>query len=401
MVEEHGFRPHQVDIGSGRRFIFQNVNLCVLCVYHDGQKPSVAASVKGQEVHRIGAAAEHALPQPVRRVCFIRHLIGFLRPTDKGFNLFSALGVGGGDHFRHFNNPVSLHLAVNVVVVNPFQVIGKPLVHDRQQPEECGLARALSADQTEHDFKFTAGLEHSVDGSQHEQPQAFVAVLAVLHAEEPGQGVTDALRAVPFQIVQIVTDGVVLVAVGYNGDCFLDFLLAGQSVLVLQIEHEIVQVRVVQGRCRLAPPKGLHNINAFRENIVPDSTLQNGVVLKYGQAVPYAVFDGSLIGQVQTFSDFLHGHIRLCVLQIAAQVSSPLFFARQPEPSFLRLCRTEEHQADIRCGFLVAWLLRTEDAIRPPGAAVRTAVSMFSGDGSNQTAPCSICFLPAGISVPG
>jgi len=43
----------------------------VLCVYHDGQKPSVAASVKGQEVHRIGAAAEHALPQSVCRMGFM------------------------------------------------------------------------------------------------------------------------------------------------------------------------------------------------------------------------------------------------------------------------------------------------------------------------------------------
>ena len=36
-----------------------------------------------------------------------------------------------------------------------------------------------------------------------------------------------------------------------------------------------------------------------------------------------------------------------------------------------------------------------------PAAAVRTAVSMFSGDGSNRTTPCSICFPPVGISVPG
>ena len=56
----------------------------VLCVYHDGQKPSVAASVKGQKVHRIGAAAEHALPQSVCRMGFIRHFVGFLCPADKG-----------------------------------------------------------------------------------------------------------------------------------------------------------------------------------------------------------------------------------------------------------------------------------------------------------------------------
>lgn len=66
--------------------------------------------------------------------------------------------------------------------------------------------------------------------------------------------------------------------------------------------------------------------------------MQIGVVLKHGQTVPYAVSDSSIIGQVQTSPDFFHGHARLCVLQIVAQVSSPLFFARQPEPSFPRLC---------------------------------------------------------------
>ena len=66
--------------------------------------------------------------------------------------------------------------------------------------------------------------------------------------------------------------------------------------------------------------------------------MQIGVVLKHGQTVPYAVSDSSVIGQVQTSPDFFHGHARLCVLQIVAQVSSPLFFARQPEPSFPRLC---------------------------------------------------------------
>ena len=160
----------------------------------------------------------------------------------------------------------------------------------------------MSSNQTEHHLKLTARLEHSADCAQHEQAQTFIGVLAVLCAEIAGEGIADALCAVPFQAVQIVADGVVLVAVGYNGNGFFNLLFAGQSVLVLQIEHEIVQVRVVQGRCRLAPPKGLHNINAFRENIVPDSTLQNGVVLKYGQAVPYAVFDGSLIGHKSRLS---------------------------------------------------------------------------------------------------
>ena len=191
-----------------------------------------------------------------------------------------------------------------------------------------------------------------------------------------GQGAADALCAVPHVTIQIVTDGVVLVAVSDNGDGFLDFLFVGQSVLIFQIEHEVIQIRVVQGRCRLAPPEGFHNINALRQDVVADRSFQLRVILKYRQTVSDAVFDRSVIGRVQTSSDFLHGHIRLCVLQIVAQDSSPLFFARQPEPSFHLLCRTEEHPADIRYGFLFAGLPRTEDAIRPPAALVRIAASM-------------------------
>ena len=32
----------------------------------------------------------------------------------------------------------------------------------------------------------------------------------------------------------------VLIVVRYDADCFLDFLLAGQSVVIFQIKHKIV-----------------------------------------------------------------------------------------------------------------------------------------------------------------
>ena len=263
-IDGHCLCPHQVDIRPRCGFIFQNMNLGSFRVYHDGQEPSVAASVKGQEVHRIGAAAEHALPQSVCRMGFIRHFIGFLGSADEGLNILNALGIGGGDHLGHFDNPMSLHLAVNIVIVNPFQVIGKPLVFDCQQPEEGGLSCTLSSDQTEHGFKLASRLEYPADCAQHEQPQTFIGELAFLCSEKMGQGAADALCAVPCETVQIVTDGVVLVAVSDNRDCFLDFLFAGQCVLIFQIEHQVIQIRIVQGRCWLTPPEGLHNINSLR-----------------------------------------------------------------------------------------------------------------------------------------
>ncbi len=76
----------------------------------------------------------------------IGDFIGLLLFTEKTFDLLDALGIGGGDHLRHFNDPVPLQLAVHIVIVQPTQVIREPLVLDCQQPEEGGLPRSrLSA----------------------------------------------------------------------------------------------------------------------------------------------------------------------------------------------------------------------------------------------------------------
>ena len=111
-----------------------------------------------------------------------------------------------------------LHLAVNIVIIDLLQVIGKPFVLDCQQSEESGLSRTLPTNKAEHDFKFASWLEHSADSSQHEQSQARISVLVVLRTEETGQSMADALCAVPFQTVQIVANGVIPVAVSNNGN---------------------------------------------------------------------------------------------------------------------------------------------------------------------------------------
>ena len=89
---------------------------------------------------------------------FIRHFIGFFRPADKGLNILNALGIGCGNHFRHFDNPMPLHFAIYIVIVNLFQVIGEPFIFDCQQTEESGLSCTLSTHKAEHNFKLTAGL---------------------------------------------------------------------------------------------------------------------------------------------------------------------------------------------------------------------------------------------------
>ena len=54
---------------------------------------------------------------------FVGDFIGFLLLAEKALDLLDALGVGGGDHLRHFDDPVTLQLAVHVVIIQPTQVI--------------------------------------------------------------------------------------------------------------------------------------------------------------------------------------------------------------------------------------------------------------------------------------
>ena len=135
-VNLHRFCPDLYEISSCCRFIVKNVDFCQLWMNHDQHKTAVAGAVKGQEVQRIGSAAEHTLPFSVSRVGFVWHFIGFLLATEKRFDFLNTLGIGGGNHLRHLNQPVSLHLAIHIFIVQFFQVIGKPVILNCQQPKE-------------------------------------------------------------------------------------------------------------------------------------------------------------------------------------------------------------------------------------------------------------------------
>ena len=57
------------------------------------------------------------------RMGLVGNFIGFLLFAEETLDLLDTLGIGSGDHLRHFNDPVPLQLAVHVVVVQPTQVI--------------------------------------------------------------------------------------------------------------------------------------------------------------------------------------------------------------------------------------------------------------------------------------
>ena len=197
VVDGHSFRPELVDISTGFSFIVQNVDFGQFRIHRDGDKAAVACAVTGQKILPVGRASKDALAQTVGRMRFIGDFIGFLLLAEKALDLLDALGVGGGNHLRHFDDPVPLQLAIYVVIVQPPQVVREPLVLDCQQTEEGRLPHTLTSYQTEHGLKFTSRLEHSLDGSQQKDFHGFASVLVLRSTEEVVQDVGYPFRTVP------------------------------------------------------------------------------------------------------------------------------------------------------------------------------------------------------------
>ena len=94
-----------------------------LRIYRNRDETAVACAVTGQKILPVGRASKNALAQTVGRMGFVGDFIGFLLLAEKALDLLDALGVGGGYHLRHFNDPVPLQLAVHVVIVQPPQIV--------------------------------------------------------------------------------------------------------------------------------------------------------------------------------------------------------------------------------------------------------------------------------------
>ena len=75
---------------------------------------------------------------------------------------------------------MSLQLQIHPVIVQFFQVVTEPLVPDRQQAEEAGLASPLTAHQTEHFLIFGAGAEYPPDSPQQKVFQHFLHIVALV-----------------------------------------------------------------------------------------------------------------------------------------------------------------------------------------------------------------------------
>ena len=149
---------------------------------------------------------------------------------------------------------MSLHLAEHIVVINLLQVIGEPFILASKKAKEGRLTGSLSAHQTEHQFKLAARSEYTVNGSQQKQPHDFGTIRTYFCAQEVMKHIGDAFCAIPFQAVQIFPDWVILVLMCNHRQRSADAVFVVQPVSFFQIQHEVVEIRVVHGRGIAFPP---------------------------------------------------------------------------------------------------------------------------------------------------
>ena len=220
------------------------MNLRFLWVNHHWQKPPVSGPVKRQEVQCVGGTAEHTLPQPVFWLGLIGGAIGFLLAADKGADLLDALGVTGGQHLRHLDDPVSLQLGKYLVVVQLFQVVGEPLILYSQKAKEGGLSSSLTAHQTEQLLILRTGMEHPADGSQQEVLEHFFHIVALICPQKVMQAGAYPGLAVPLQTIQHILNRVIAVFVCYDGERRHQLLFTGQTIVLFKVKEQIFDIGI-------------------------------------------------------------------------------------------------------------------------------------------------------------
>lgn len=298
VVDCHGLRPHLSKIGSGGRLVLQNMDFRPLGMNQHRHEPAVSCAVQRQKVHRIGRSAEHTLTWPVGGMGLVGDLVGLLLPAEKGLDLLDAFRIGCGDHLGHLDDPVPLHFAVHVLIVQPFQVVGEPVVPACQQAKKGGLARPLAAHQAEHELELAARLKHPADGAQQKQPQRGFCVIILVRAQKAMQAVPNAVFTVPHKGIKEIPDGMVAVFIGHHHDRILQLLFHHQTIGLLEVHEQILDVHVAQGGALSVPAQWLDHIHLPGEHVFADGLFQQRVALQH----PFVVRHG--VGDLSVFRPF-------------------------------------------------------------------------------------------------
>ena len=166
-----------------------------------------------------------------------------------------------------------------VIVGQGVTSIGSSAFQDCKNLETVSLPGSLTAHQTKHDLKFTAGAKRPVDGSQQEQPQRLEGVVVRVGSQKVPQAAADTLFPVPDKAVQVVPDGVVAVLVGNDADGRFNLLFAGDAVF-LHTAQNILHVGVVQRLAGAGPAHRLYDVDALTQQVQPDGIGKHMVILQ-------------------------------------------------------------------------------------------------------------------------
>ena len=203
-----------------------------------------------------------------------------------------------------------MQLAVHVVIVQPPQVIRKPLVLNGQQTEEGGLPRTLTAHQTEHFLIFGAGAEYPPDSAQQEMFQHFLHIVALVRTQEVMETGADAGRPVPHKAVQHVLYGMVTVLIRHDRERRCHLFLAGQAVGLFKIEKQILHIRIRQGAGIPAPAQIPHNVHPVSQEVQADRPTQERVMAEHRSAVADGVGGLAFLGDREAFPHFVNALLR-------------------------------------------------------------------------------------------
>ena len=221
---------------------------------------------------------------------------------------------------------MSLHFPIYIVIIDLFQIIGEPFIPHSQQAEEAGLARPLTAHQTQHQFKFDAGVEHPADGTQHENFQALGVELAFFCPQESVQGVWNAELPVPAERLKIFLNGMEAVFIGNNADGIPQCLLMVQMVVPLKIQFEVAHVPFRDGTACPLPANIAHDAVPLGQHVESNGSPQVLVMLQNENAVVNGLQDIVLAVLLEIQKYLLSCHCHGFVYQSS---SPPLCNARK------------------------------------------------------------------------
>ena len=115
---------------------------------------------------------------------------------------------------------------------------------------------------------------------------------------------------VPYKAVQHVLYGMVAILIRHDGQSRRHFLLAGQAVVLLKIEKQILHIRICQGAGVPAPAQIPHDVHPVSQEVQADRPTQERVMAEHRPAVADGVGGLALLGDREAFPHLVNAPLR-------------------------------------------------------------------------------------------